>query len=64
MISLVCYDRGLLAVSEIAGVRFRRVDSHGLAVFSHGVSDIIRPTCAVGQCRVRNIVVLGSLSDP
>lgn len=63
MISLVCYDGGLLAVSEIAGVRFGRVDPHGLAVF-HGVSDIVWTTCAIGQRRVRYTVVLGLLSDP
>lgn len=63
MISFVRYDRGLLAVSKIAGVQFRGIEPHRSTVLVHRVSNVVWPARAVGQLRVRYSVVSRFLSD-
>lgn len=63
MISFVRYDRGLLAISEVAGVEFRGIDPHGSAVIIHRVSNIVRSARAVGQLCVRYSIVSWFLCD-
>jgi len=48
VISFIRYERCLLAIGEVAGVRFGGIDPHGLAIAVYSVSDVVWSARAVG----------------
>jgi len=48
VISFIRYERCLLTIGEVAGVRVGGIDPHGLAIAVYSVSDVVWSARAVG----------------